>query len=188
VTIVDGGTGRQRGSLNIDDEGHPTEETVLVENGVLRTYLHDRISAQHFKAPRTGSGRRESYCYPPVPRMRNTYMLAGKESPEEIIASVKKGIYAEIFTNGQVMIGAGDFTFYLKHGRLIEDGKLTHVIKDANLIGNGPNVLEKVAMIGNDLKHITGAGYCGKDGQGVPVGFGLPTLKVSGISVGGRGA
>jgi TldD protein len=186
VTIVDGGAGRKRGSINVDDEGCPTQDTVLVENGILRTYMHDRISAKHFGLQSTGSGRRESYRFPPVPRMRNTYMLAGKDSPDEIIASVKKGIYAEVFTNGQVFIGAGDFTFYLKHGRLIEDGKLTHVIKDANLIGSGPKVLEKVAMIGTDLVHHDGAGYCGKDGQSVPVGFGLPTLKVGGISVGGR--
>ena len=159
---------------------------MLVEDGILRSYMHDRISSGHFKVGRTGSGRRESFRFPPVPRMRNTYMLPGSHQPEEIIASVKKGLYAEMFSNGQVMIGAGDFTFYLKHGRMIEDGKLTRVVKDANLIGSGPKVLEQVQMVGNDLLLHSGAGYCGKDGQRVPVGFGLPTLLCHGMSVGGR--
>jgi len=186
VTIIDSGEGRMRGSLNIDDEGSPAERTVLVERGVLRSYLHDRISSRHYKVRGTGSGRRQSFRFPPVPRMRNTYMLAGKRSRDEIIASVDRGLYAELFSNGQVFIGAGDFTFYLKHGRLIEKGKLTRVVKDANLIGNGPKVLEQVAMVGDDLVQHSGAGYCGKDGQRVPVGFGLPTIKVGGISIGGR--
>jgi TldD protein len=186
VTIIDAGEGRMRGSINVDDEGRETEKTVLVENGILRTYLHDRISSKHFKVKTTGSGRRQSFRYPPVPRMRNTYMLNGPHKPEEIIASVDKGLYADVFYNGQVFIGAGDFTFYLKHGRLIEKGKLTRWVKDANLIGNGPKVLEKTAMVGDDMEQFSGAGYCGKDGQRVPVGFGLPTLKVGGISIGGR--
>jgi TldD protein len=188
VTILDDGSGKIRGSVAIDDEGTPTQKTVLVEDGVLRSYLHDRISARHYKLASTGSGRRESFRFPPVPRMRNTYMLAGKSSPEEIIGSVKRGLYAEMFSNGQVNIGAGDFTFYLKHGRLIEDGKLQGYVKDANLIGSGPKVLAAVEMIGNDLEIVSGGSYCGKDGQRVPVGFGLPTLKVGAISIGGRSA
>ncbi len=187
VTILDDGTnGRLRGSINIDDEGTPGQRTVLVENGVLRSYLHDRISANHYKVKSTGSGRRQSFRYPPVPRMRNTYMTSGTSNPEEIIKSVKKGLYAEKFSNGQVNIGAGDFTFFLKHGRLIEDGKLTRVVKDANLIGSGPKVLENVMMVGDDMAFESGGGTCGKDGQGVPVGFGLPTVKCGAISIGGR--
>jgi TldD protein len=188
VTIADDGTNPdERGSINIDDEGTQSEQTVLVENGILRSYMHDRISAAHYKVSPTGNGRRESYQYPPVPRMRNTYMMNGPHDPEEIIRSVKKGILAETFTNGQVHIGSGDFSFYLKNGYLIEDGKLTRPIKDANMIGFGPAVLEKVEMVGNDLKMSEGASTCGKDGQGVPVGMGLPTTKCGGISVGGVG-
>jgi TldD protein len=186
VTIIDSGEGRMRGSLNIDDEGTPAESTVLVSKGILRSYLHDSISARHYNLKSTGSGRRQSFRFPPVPRMRNTYMLAGSRSAEEIIASVDRGLYAEMFSNGQVFIGAGDFTFYLKHGRLIEKGKLTRVVKDANLIGNGPKVLESATLVGDDPLQHSGAGYCGKDGQRVPVGFGLPTLKVGAISIGGR--
>jgi TldD protein len=189
VTIVDDATcGRERGSINVDDEGTEGQRTVLVEAGVLRSYLHDRISSRHFKLAGTGSGRRESFRFPPVPRMRNTYMLAGPRKPEEIIRSVKKGLYAEVFWNGQVNIGAGDFTFYLKHGRMIEDGKLGRVVKDANLIGSGPKVLEHVEMVGDDMAMYSGAGHCGKDGQRIPVGFGLPTVKVGAISIGGRKA
>jgi TldD protein len=189
VTIVDDGTNpRMRGSINIDDEGNLAQRTVLVENGILRSYLHDRISAQHYKVSSTGSGRRESYKFPVVPRMRNTYMLNGPRKPDEIIASVKKGLYAELFWNGQVDIGAGDFTFYLKHGRLIENGKLGAVVKDANLIGSGPKVLERIDMVADDLGFFSGAGYCGKDWQRVPVGFGLPTVRAGGISIGGRNA
>jgi TldD protein len=187
VTIVDDATNPgMRGSLNVDDEGAAGERTVLVDGGVLRSYLHDRISASHFGTPRTGSGRRESFRFPPVPRMRNTYLLPGPHNRQAIIASVEKGLYAELFWNGQVQIGAGDFTFYLKHGWLIEGGKLSRRVKDANLIGNGPKVLEQVQMVGDDLAFYSGSGYCGKDGQRVPVGFGLPTIKVGGISVGGR--
>lgn len=187
VSIIDDGTNeRLRGSVNIDDEGTEAQRTVLVENGILRSYLHDRISAAHYKVPSTGSGRRESFRFPPVPRMRNTYMLGGSVKPEEVIASVKRGLYAEMFANGQVMIGAGDFTFYLKHGRMIEDGKLTHVVKDANLIGNGPQVLEHVDLVADDPKLYSGGGYCGKDGQRIPVGFGLPTVRAGAISIGGR--
>jgi TldD protein len=186
VTIVDDGTNPgERGSINVDDEGVESERTVLVENGILTSYMHDRISSAHYKVEPTGNGRRESYQYPPVPRMRNTYMTNGPHHPEEIIKSVKKGILAETFTNGQVNIGSGDFSFYLKNGYLIEDGKLTRPVKDANLIGFGPDVLEKVEMVGNDLEMSVGASTCGKDGQGVPVGMGLPTTKCGGISVGG---
>ena len=188
VTIVDDGTNpHQRGSINVDDEGQETKRTVLVEDGKLVSYLHDRISAKHYGLAPTGNGRRESYRFAPVPRMRNTYMTNGPHDPEEIIRSVKKGIYAEQFTNGQVRIGSGDFSFYVKHGRMIEDGKLTRPIKDANLIGFGPKVLEGIEMVGTDMALYSGAGYCGKDGQRVPVGFGLPTTKCAGISVGGVG-
>ncbi len=188
VTIVDDGTNPyERGTINIDDEAEASQRTVLVENGILRSYMHDRISAAHYKVPATANGRRESYCYPPVPRMRNTYMVDGPHHPEEIIGSVKQGVYAVTFANGQVNIGSGDFSFYLKNGYLIEDGKLTRPVKDANLIGFGPKVLEKASMVGNDMKLFSGAGWCGKDGQRVHVGFGLPTIKCGGISVGGVG-
>jgi TldD protein len=187
VTIIDDGTNeRLRGSINIDDEGIASQRTVLVENGILRSYMHDHISSKHYNLESTGSGRRESFRFPPVPRMRNTYMLNGPYDPEEIIASVDKGLYAEMFSNGQVAIGAGDFTFFLKHGRLIEKGKLTHVVKDANLIGSGPKVLEHVDMVGNDMAMFSGGGNCGKDGQAVPVGFGMPTIRAGAISIGGR--
>jgi len=186
VNIVDDGTlPNLRGSLNIDDEGNDTEKTYLVENGILKTYLHDRISAKHYNVKPTGNGRRESFRHMPIPRMRNTYMTAGPYTKDEIIASVKKGIYAESFTNGQVNIGPGDFTFYLKSGRLIEDGKLTRPIKDINIIGNGPEVLRNVVMVGNDPAIAEGGGTCGKGGQSVPVTDGLPTTKVSAITVGG---
>ncbi len=188
VTIVDDGTKpHQRGSINIDDEGLASKRTVLVEDGILRSYMHDRISANHYQVEPTSNGRRDCFRFPPVPRMRNTYMLNGPHKPEEIIRSVKKGIYAEQFTNGQVRIGSGDFSFYVKNGYLIEDGKLTQPVKDANLIGFGPNVLENVEMVADDMKMDEGAGTCGKDGQRVPVGMGLPTCKCGGISVGGVG-
>ena len=187
VTIVDDGTvGRNRGAINVDDEGAEAERTVLVENGILRSYMYDRISASHYGRELTGSGRRESFRSPPNPRMRCTYMLGGPHKPEEIIGSIKKGLYAEYFLNGQVQIGVGDFTFYLKHGRMIEDGKLTSVVKDANLIGNGPEVLETIDMVGDDLEIYDGSSTCGKDGQWVPVGFGMPTARAGAISIGGR--
>jgi TldD protein len=186
VTIVDDGTQPGlRGSLNVDDEGRESQRTVLVEGGVFKTFMHDRISAAHFKLEPTGNGRRQSFRHMPVPRMRATYMENGPHDPEEIIRSVKKGIYAVSFTNGQVNIGAGDFTFYIKNGYMIEDGKLTAPIKDINIIGNGPRVLEKVEMVGNDLKLDEGGWTCGKRGQGVPVSLGLPTVKVSSITIGG---
>ena len=186
VTIVDDGTKpSDRGAVNIDDEGNLGQRTVLVENGVLRTYMHDRISAKHYGVEPTGNGRRQSFRHAPLPRMRNTYMMPGPHAPEEIISSVKRGIYAETFTNGQVMIGAGDFTFYIKTGYLIEDGKLTQPIKDTNIIGNGPDVLEQTDMVGNDFKFDEGGWVCGKDGQSVPVSLGMPTIRVAGITVGG---
>ena len=187
VNIVDDGTNENaRGAINVDDEGNVSEKTMLVENGVLTTYIHDSISAKHYKVKPTGNGRRESYRHAPLPRMRSTYMLPGPHKPEEIIASVKKGIYCSNFSNGQVNIGAGDFTFYVKNGYLIEDGKLTRPIKDVNIIGNGPKVLEKVDMVADDLVIDEGGWTCGKDGQGVPVSQGIPTVRVASITVGGR--
>ncbi|MBT4992489.1 MAG: TldD/PmbA family protein [Candidatus Marinimicrobia bacterium] len=188
VTIVDNGTNPHvRGSINVDDEGHPSEETQLVENGVLRSYIHDRISAKHYGVDPTGSGRRESFKHYPLPRMRNTYMKNGPHTFDEIIANVKYGIVAEQFTNGQVNIGPGDFTFYVKSGSLIEDGKITGLIKDVNIIGNGPEVLSRVTMVANDMKMAEGGWTCGKNGQSVPVSMGLPSVLVSSITVGGRG-
>ena len=188
VTIVDNGTNDHiRGSINVDDEGIPSQETVLVEDGVLRTYIHDRISADHYGVKPTGNGRRESFKHYPMPRMRNTYMRSGPHEYEEMISSVKYGILADQFTNGQVNIGPGDFTFYVKSGSLIEDGKITTPIKDVNIIGNGPDVLSKVTMVANDMKMAEGGWTCGKNGQGVPVSQGMPSVLVSSITVGGRG-
>ena len=187
VSIVDDGTvSHARGAINVDDEGNMADRTVLVENGVLATYMHDTISAKHYKVKPTGSGRRESYKFAPMPRMRSTYMLPGPHKKDEIISSVKHGIYCTNFSNGQVNIGAGDFTFYVKNGFMIEDGKLTHPIKDVNIIGNGPKVLEKIDMVADDLVIDEGGWTCGKDGQGVPVSQGIPTVRVSSITVGGR--
>jgi TldD protein len=190
VTIVDDGTiEHERGALNVDDEGNACERTVLVDKGVLASYLHDRISARHYKlAKSTGSGRRESFRHVPLPRMRCTFMENGPHTKDEIIASVKKGIVAETFTNGQVQIGAGDFTFYIKNGWLIENGKITAPIRDCNIIGNGPEALKLVTMAANDSKLDTGSWTCGKDGQGVPVSQGLPTVLVSKMTVGGSDA
>lgn len=186
VTIMDDGTNLNvRGSINVDDEGNDTEATCLVEGGILRNYLHDRISARHYRVHPTGNGRRQSFRFPPHPRMRNTYMLPGPHKKEEIIRSVKKGLYAESFTNGEVLIGAGDFTFYVKSGYLIEDGELTRPVKDINLIGNGPEVLRNIVMVADDFKMAESGGTCGKDGQWVPVSLGQPTVKVSKITVGG---
>lgn len=186
VTIVDDGTNPNvRGSINVDDEGMDSQKTYLVENGILRSYLHDRISSKYYKVKPTGSGRRQSFRYAPMPRMRNTYMEAGPHKKEEIIKSVKNGLYAESFTNGQVFIGAGDFTFYVKSGYLIEDGKMTKAVKDVNIIGNGPQVLKDVVMVADDFKMDDGGWTCGKNGQSVPVSLGLPTVKVTKITVGG---
>jgi TldD protein len=187
VNIVDEGTQEgARGAINVDDEGNAAGRTSLVQDGILTTYLHDTISAKHYKVAPTGNGRRESYQYAPMPRMRSTYMLPGPHRRDEIIASVKKGIYCSNFTNGQVQIGAGDFTFYVKNGYMIEDGKLTRPIKDVNIIGNGPKVLEKVDMVSDDLSIDEGGWTCGKDGQSVPVSQGMPTVRVASITVGGQ--
>ncbi|MGN6185862.1 MAG: TldD/PmbA family protein [Thermoanaerobaculia bacterium] len=187
VSIVDEGTqDNARGAINIDDEGNAAGRTMLVENGTLTSYLHDSISAKHYGVKPTGNGRRQGYEFAPMPRMRSTYMLPGPHKHDEIVASVKKGIYCDLFTNGQVNIGAGDFTFYVKNGYLIEDGKITKPIKDVNIIGNGPKVLEKIDMVADDLKIDEGGWTCGKDGQSVPVSQGLPTVRVSSITVGGR--
>ena len=189
VTIVHDATQPgERGALNVDDEGNPTEKTVLVDRGVMASYLHDSISARHYKHKGTGSGRRESFRHAPMPRMRSTYMENGPHTREEIIASVQKGIIAETFTNGQVQIGAGDFTFYIKNGWLIEDGKITAPIKDINIIGNGPEALRNVTMVANDTKLDFGGWTCGKDGQSVPVSQGMPTTLVSKMTVGGENA
>jgi TldD protein len=186
VSIVDDGTVPDaRGSLNVDDEGNDTQKTWLVENGILKSYMHDRISARHYGVEPTGNGRRESFRFAPQPRMRCTYMQPGPHDREEIIRSVKRGLYAESFTNGEVTIGAGDFTFYVKSGSLIEDGRLTRPVKDVNIIGNGPRVLRDIVMVGNDLRLDEGGWTCGKNGQGVPNSLGLPTVKVSKITVGG---
>ncbi len=187
VTIVDDGTNPQQlGSVNFDDEGTPGKRTVLVENGILTGYLHDRISAKHYGVEPTGNGRRQSFEHYPLPRMRNTYMLGGQELPADIIRTAKNGIYIEDVSNGEVKIGEGDFSFYVSRGRMIEDGKLTAPIRDVNIIGNGPKMLENIAMVGNDMKlHEGGAGNCGKSGQTVPVSFGLPTCLVRSMTVGG---
>ncbi|MFZ2492077.1 MAG: metallopeptidase TldD-related protein [Thermoanaerobaculia bacterium] len=187
VSIIDEGTqAGARGAINIDDEGNPAGRTMLVENGTLTTYLHDSISAKHYGVKPTGNGRRQGYEHAPIPRMRSTYMAPGPHKRDEIIASVKNGIYCDHFSNGQVNIGAGDFTFFVKNGYLIEDGKLTKPIKDVNIIGNGPKVLELIDMVADDLKIDEGGWTCGKDGQSVPVSQGLPTVRVSSITVGGR--
>ena len=186
VNIVDDATlAGARGAINVDDEGNEAGRTVLVRDGVLTSYLHDAISARHYGVAPTGNGRRESYRHPPLPRMRSTYMLPGPHAKDEIIRSVKRGIYCVNFSNGQVNIGAGDFTFYVKNGWLIEDGKLTRPVKDVNIIGNGPKALEQVDMVSDDLAIDEGGWTCGKDGQSVPVSQGLPTVKVSSITVGG---
>ena len=186
VTVVDDGTvPGARGALNVDDEANIPEKTVLIENGTLRSYMHDEISASHYGVKTTGSGRRESFRHHPLPRMRSTYMEPGPHDPTEIIRNTKRGIYATSFSNGAVQIGAGDFTFYMKTGFLIEDGKLTRPIKDVNIIGNGPAALEQVDMVGNDLVLDEGGWTCGKDGQGVPVSQGQPTCRVAALTVGG---
>lgn len=185
-TIVDNGTieGR-RGSLTVDDEGTPSQCTVLIENGVLRTYMQDRHNATLMNMQPTGNGRRESYAHLPIPRMTNTYMLAGEHDPAEIISSVSKGIYAVDFSGGQVDITSGKFVFTASEAYLIEDGKVGRPIKGATFIGDGPDILTKISMVGNDLQLDTGIGTCGKNGQSVPVGVGQPTLKIDSITVGG---
>ena len=188
VTVVDNGTmpGR-RGSLNIDDEGNQTQETVLIENGILRTYLSDKLSSRLMGMPNTGSGRRESYQAIPMPRMTNTYMLNGDDNPADILKSVKRGLYAVNFGGGQVDITTGKFVFSASEAYLIEDGVVTAPVKGATLIGNGPESLKQVSMVGNDLALDEGIGTCGKAGQSVPVGVGMPTVKLDRMTVGGTG-
>jgi TldD protein len=186
ISVVDNGTiDFDRGSVNFDDEGIPGQKTYIVANGELTSYLHDRISAKHYGIEPTGNGRRESFRVIPIPRMRCTYMENGNITQDDIIASVKNGIFVDNFTNGQVQIGAGDFTFFVKTGYLIENGKLTQAIKDINIIGNGPKALADITMVGNNLKIDQGAWTCGKGGQGAPVSQGLPTVLVKQLTVGG---
>lgn len=189
VTVVDDGTiERRRGSLNIDDEGTATQQTVLIENGVLKNYMQDKLNARLMNTAPTGNGRRESFAQLPMPRMTNTFMLAGKYDPQEIIASVDRGLYAVNFAGGQVDITSGRFVFSASEAYLIENGKITRPVKGATLIGNGPEVMTRVSMVGNDLKLDAGIGVCGKDGQSVPVGVGQPTLRIDGLTVGGTQA
>jgi TldD protein len=183
---VDNGTlPSRRGSLNVDDEGSPTQNTMLIEGGILKGYLSDKLSSRLMQMPDTGNGRRESYEHIPMPRMTNTYMLAGDDDPQDIIRSVKRGLYAVNFGGGQVDITNGKFVFSASEAYLIEDGKVTAPVRGATLIGNGPDVLTRVSMVGNDLQLDEGVGTCGKDGQSVPVGVGIPTIKVDSITVGG---
>jgi TldD protein len=185
-TVVDDGTlSGRRGSLTIDDEGTPAQNTVLIEKGILKGYMQDQLNARLMGVQSTGNGRRESYAHLPMPRMTNTYMLPGNHDPDEILASVSKGLYAKNFGGGQVDITSGKFVFSASEAYLIENGKITRPVKGATLIGNGPDVLTKVTMVGNDLELDSGVGTCGKDGQSVPVGVGQPTLKIEGITVGG---
>jgi TldD protein len=186
VTVVDDGTiADRRGSLNIDDEGNQTQRNVLIEDGILKGYLQDSHNARLMKTAPTGNGRRESFAHLPMPRMTNTFMLSGKDSPKEIIASVKKGLYAANFGGGQVDITSGKFVFSASEAYMIEYGRITYPVKGATLIGNGPDALTRVSMIGDDMKLDSGVGTCGKEGQSVPVGVGMPTIRIDGLTVGG---
>jgi TldD protein len=186
VTVVDDGTiERRRGSLTVDDEGTPTQRNVLIENGVLRAYMQDKLNAGLMHTAPTGNGRRESFAHLPMPRMTNTFMLPGQYAAEEIIASVERGLYAVNFAGGQVDITSGRFVFSASEAYLIEKGKVTRPVRGATLIGNGPDVMTRVSMVGNDLRLDAGIGVCGKDGQSVPVGVGQPTLRIDGLTVGG---
>lgn len=188
VTVIDDGTlADRRGSLNVDDEGNPTQRTVLIEDGILKGYMQDSRNARFMNAPLTGNGRRESYAHVPMPRMTNTYMLSGQHEHDEIIASVKNGIYASNFGGGQVDITSGRFVFSTSEAWLIENGKLVCPVKGATLIGNGFDAMNKVSMIGNNMALDSGVGTCGKEGQSVPVGVGMPTLRIDGLTVGGTG-
>ncbi len=188
-TVVDDGTlMNRRGSLNIDDEGVPSQCTTLIENGILKGYIQDKMNARLMGVEPTGNGRRESYAHLPMPRMTNTYMLAGQSNPEEIIASVDKGLYAVNFGGGQVDITSGKFVFSASEAYMIENGKVSYPVKGATLIGNGPDALTRVGMVGNDLKLDEGVGTCGKEGQSVPVGVGQPTMRIDGLTVGGTSA
>ncbi|HUH86705.1 MAG TPA: metalloprotease TldD [Pusillimonas sp.] len=186
VTVVDDGTlADRRGSLNIDDEGNPTQRNVLIEDGILKGYMQDSLNARLMKTAVTGNGRRESFAHLPMPRMTNTYMLAGPDDPKEIIASVKNGLYAVNFGGGQVDITNGKFVFSASEAYMIENGKISYPVKGATLIGNGPEAMTRVSMIGNDMQLDSGVGTCGKDGQSVPVGVGMPTIRMDGLTVGG---
>ncbi|WP_017525371.1 metalloprotease TldD [Pusillimonas noertemannii] len=186
VTVVDDGTlADRRGSLNIDDEGNATQHNVLIEDGILKGYLQDSLNARLMKTAVTGNGRRESFAHLPMPRMTNTYMLAGQDDPQEIIASVRRGLYAVNFGGGQVDITNGKFVFSASEAYMIENGKISYPVKGATLIGNGPDAMTQVSMIGNDLELDSGVGTCGKDGQSVPVGVGMPTIRMEGLTVGG---
>ncbi|HET6371075.1 MAG TPA: metalloprotease TldD [Nitrospiria bacterium] len=188
-TVIDDGTlPFRRGSLNFDDEGTPTHKTVLIEKGILKGYLQDKLNARLMNMPLTGNGRRESYAHIPMPRMTNTTMLAGESTPEEIIRSVRRGLYAVSFGGGQVDITSGKFVFSASEAYLIEEGRVTRPVKGATLVGNGPDVLTRVTMVGNDMALDAGIGTCGKDGQSVPVGVGLPTIKIMDLTVGGTAA
>jgi TldD protein len=178
----------RRGSLSVDDEGTPTQRTVLIENGVLKGYLQDRQNAGLMNTAPTGNGRRQSYAHAPMPRMTNTFLLAGAHAPEEIIASVPRGLYAVNFGGGSVDITSGKFVFSATEAYLIENGRVTRPVKGATLIGNGPEIMQRVSMVGNDLALDEGVGVCGKDGQSVPVGVGQPTLKIDQVTVGGTDA
>lgn len=174
-----------RGAINVDDEGNEPSSSILIENGILRGYMHDALSAKYFGVQPTGNGRRESFRCVPMPRMTNTLLLSGPHDPEEIVRSVKRGVFARRFGGGQVDIASGDFVFSLSEAYLIENGRITAPLKDVNLIGNGPDALGKVTMLGNDMGISDGIWTCGKDGQSVPVGVGCPTIKISGMTVGG---
>jgi TldD protein len=186
VTVLDDGTlADRRGSINIDDEGNTTQRNVLIEDGILRAYIQDELNARLMGVKPTGNGRRESYAHVPMPRMTNTYMLSGDKSPEEIIGSIKKGLYAANFGGGQVDITSGKFVFSASQAYWVENGQIQYPVKGATLVGSGPESLKKVSLIGNDMKLDSGVGTCGKEGQSVPVGVGQPTLRVDGLTVGG---
>jgi TldD protein len=186
VTVLDDGTlPDRRGSLNVDDEGNPSQRNVLIEDGILRGYIQDALNARLMKVAPTGNGRRESYAHVPMPRMTNTYMLAGDKTRDEIVASIKRGLYATNFGGGQVDITSGKFVFSASEAFWVENGRVQYPVKGATIIGNGPDALTRVSMIGNDLELDTGVGTCGKEGQSVPVGVGQPTLRIDGLTVGG---
>jgi len=186
VTVLDDGTiADRRGSLNVDDEGNPTQRNVLIEDGILKGYIQDSLNARLMKVGVTGNGRRESYAHIPMPRMTNTYMLGGDKAPEEIVASIERGLYAPNFGGGQVDITSGKFVFSASEAYWVENGKIQYPVKGATLVGNGPDALTRVTMIGNDMRLDSGVGTCGKEGQSVPVGVGQPTLRIDGLTVGG---
>lgn len=186
VTVLDDGTiADRRGSLNVDDEGNASQRNVLIEDGILKGYIQDSLNARLMKVKPTGNGRRESYAHVPMPRMTNTYMLGGDKDPKEIVASIKKGLYATNFGGGQVDITSGKFVFSASEAFWVENGKIQYPVKGATIVGNGPDALTRVTMIGNDMKLDSGVGTCGKEGQSVPVGVGQPTLRIDGLTVGG---